>query len=85
MAARAGGDRGSDVSLAARPMQCHRAGDRITQLQYGAGTITACDEVTVTVDFDDYGERTFATVQMQFGHANRTAPVRRVIRSRKKP
>lgn len=36
-------------------------GDRVTQSQYGAGTIVEANERQTVIDFDDYGLRTFST------------------------
>ena len=36
-------------------------GDRVTQSQYGAGTILEANERHTVIDFDDYGLKTFST------------------------
>jgi hypothetical protein len=36
-------------------------GDRVSQAQYGHGTVTRADEYHTSIDFDDHGPRTFST------------------------
>lgn len=65
-------------------MTKHSIGERVAQLQYGAGTITAIDEFRTTIDFDDHGVKTFVTAQVRLRHSNRTAPLRHRIVSRRR-
>jgi hypothetical protein len=51
-------------------------GDRVSQLTYGAGTITAANEYHTVIDFDDHGSRTFSTPLVQLEPSNTAAPVK---------
>jgi hypothetical protein len=51
-------------------------GDRVSQQQYGAGTVTAVNEYHTVIDFDEHGTRTFATAMVQLERSSTTAPVR---------
>ena len=42
-------------------MRLFTIGDRVSQQQYGAGTVAASNEYHTTIDFDEHGPRTFAT------------------------
>ena len=42
-------------------MRLFLIGDRVSQQQYGPGTVAAANEYHTTVDFDEHGSRTFAT------------------------
>ena len=43
------------------PVRLFSIGDRVSQPQYGAGTVAAANEYHTTIDFDEHGPRTFAT------------------------
>jgi hypothetical protein len=51
-------------------------GDRVSQPQYGAGTITAVDEHHTVIDFDEHGPRTFSTPLVKLERSSTIAPVR---------
>lgn len=51
-------------------------GDRVSQTQYGAGTITGVNEYHTVIDFDDHGPRTFSTPMVQLERSSTLAPVR---------
>jgi hypothetical protein len=51
-------------------------GDRVSQPQYGAGTVAAANEYHTTVDFDDHGPRTFATSIVKLERSTTLAPPR---------
>jgi hypothetical protein len=51
-------------------------GDRVSQPQYGAGTVAAANEYHTTIDFDDHGPRTFATPLVKLERSATTAPER---------
>lgn len=57
-------------------MRVFAIGDRVSQPQYGAGTVTAANEYHTTIDFDDHGLRTFATAQVKLERSMTAAPVR---------
>ena len=42
-------------------MRGYAIGDRVSQPQYGTGTIRLVDEYHTVIDFDDHGIRRFAT------------------------
>lgn len=59
-------------------------GDRVTQPQYGAGTITAVDDSRTVIEFDEHGTRMFATSIVMLERSATPAPVR-AARTRRKP
>jgi hypothetical protein len=58
-------------------------GDRVSQPQYGAGTITAVDEHHTVIDFDEHGPRTFSTPLVKLERSSTIAPVRTKAAKRK--
>ncbi len=60
-------------------------GDRVTQPQYGAGTITSVDESRTVIEFDEHGTRTFATSIVVLERTATPAPVRAARGRRKAP
>jgi hypothetical protein len=58
-------------------------GDRVSQPQYGAGTVAAANEYHTTIDFDDHGPRTFATPIVKLERSTTAAPVRAKATRRK--
>lgn len=42
-------------------MRMYSVGDRVSQSQYGDGTITVANDHHTVIDFDAHGARTFAT------------------------
>ena len=57
-------------------MHRYSVGDRVSQLQYGAGTITAVNERHTTIAFDDHGSRTFITAMVRLEPSDTVAPVK---------
>lgn len=57
-------------------MRPFAVGDRVTQPQYGAGTITAVNEYHTVIDFDEHGPRTFSTAMVRLERSSTAAPVR---------
>lgn len=57
-------------------MRVFSIGDRVSQPQYGAGTVAAANEYHTTIDFDDHGPRTFATPLVKLERSMTPAPVR---------
>jgi hypothetical protein len=55
-------------------MPLYAAGDRVTQPQYGDGTVTSANEYHTVVDFDAHGPRTFATPRVQLAPTTSVAP-----------
>jgi hypothetical protein len=56
-------------------MKQYAKGDRVVQLQYGAGTVTDANERHTTIDFDEHGVRVFSTPIVKLERT--TAPVNR--------
>lgn len=63
-------------------MHRYSVGDRVSQSQYGPGTITAVDERHTIIYFDDHGSRTFVTAMVQLEASATEKPVK-VKRARK--
>lgn len=55
-------------------MRLFSIGDRVSQPQYGAGTVAAANEYHTTIDFDDHGPRTFATSIVKLERSTTLAP-----------
>ncbi len=49
-------------------------GDRISQPQYGTGTVRLVDEYHTVIDFDEHGIRRFSTPMVQLEHSNTVEP-----------
>ena len=64
-------------------MRLFSIGDRVSQAQYGAGTVTAVNEIHTTIDFDEHGSRTFSTPMVKL-EPSATAPPVRTKPSRRK-
>ena len=58
-------------------------GDRVSQPQYGAGTITVVDDRHTVIDFDEHGPRTFSTALVKLERSDTAAPVRTKTTRRK--
>lgn len=57
-------------------MRLFTIGDRVSQPQYGAGTVAASNEYHTTIDFDEHGPRTFATPIVKLERSSTVAPPR---------
>ena len=51
-------------------------GDRVSQSQYGPGTVTAVDERHTTIAFDEHGTRTFVTTIVKLEASDTEKPVK---------
>jgi hypothetical protein len=51
-------------------------GDRVSQSQYGAGTVTAVDERHTIIVFDEHGSRTFVTAIVKLEASDTEKPVK---------
>jgi hypothetical protein len=58
-------------------------GDRVSQAQYGHGTVSAVNEYHTRIDFDEHGLRTFMTSRVSLEPSDTLAPVK-AKRTRKK-
>jgi hypothetical protein len=66
-------------------MRIYAAGDRVTQSQYGPGTVTDANERYTVIDFDNHGIRRFITSVVRLESTTEPAPVRPKRAARKKP
>jgi len=57
-------------------VRVYSTGDRVSQPQYGDGTVTTANEFHTVIDFDEHGLRTFATPLVKLERASTEAPVR---------
>ena len=57
-------------------MRVFTPGDRVTQPQYGHGTVTRANEYHTWIDFDDHGPRTFSTVHSHLEPSETPAPIK---------
>ncbi|NOT27903.1 MAG: hypothetical protein HOP16_17605 [Acidobacteria bacterium] len=55
-------------------MRLFSIGDRVSQPQYGPGTVAAINEFHTTVNFDDRVLRTFATSIVKLERSSTVAP-----------
>jgi hypothetical protein len=58
-------------------------GNRVTQPDYGSGTITSTDERYTVIEFDNHGRRVFVTDMVTLGKSDEPAPDRPAKRTRK--
>jgi hypothetical protein len=66
-------------------MRSFAKGDRVTQPQYGAGTITDVNERHTVIDFDEHGTRTFVTSMVTLESTAEPAPARAKSARAKRP
>jgi hypothetical protein len=59
-------------------------GDRISQAQYGTGTIRLVDEYHTVIDFDEHGLRRFSTALVKLQPSDTVEPGKPAKRTRKK-
>lgn len=57
-------------------MRIYSTGDRVSQSQYGHGTVTTANEYHTVIDFDEHGSRTFATPLVRLERSSTAAPVK---------
>lgn len=65
-------------------MRAYTKGDRVSQPQYGAGTITDVTDRYTVIDFDEHGVRTFVTSLVTLEATNAPAPTDRPRRTARK-
>jgi len=63
----------------------YSVGDRVSQAQYGHGTITARNDHHTVIDFDEHGCRTFATRLVRLERSSTSAPSKPVRAKRRAP
>ena len=57
-------------------MRLFAKGDRVTQPNYGAGTVTEANAYHTVIEFDEHGSRTFVTDRVILEPTNEPAPAR---------
>jgi hypothetical protein len=67
---------GSETRLVEVPMATFKVGDRVTQPNYGDGTITGADDHHIVIDFDGHGVKRFATGLVVLERTSAPAPAR---------
>ena len=65
-------------------MRLYATGDRVSQAQYGSGTITMTNEYHTIIDFDQHGLRTFVTRMVSLEKSSEPAPLRAKRRAQRK-
>ena len=65
-------------------MAVYSTGERVSQLQYGDGTVLTCNEHHTVIDFDAHGSRTFVTSLVRFESCSTVAPEKPVRARRRK-
>jgi hypothetical protein len=66
-------------------MRSHAKGDRVSQPQYGLGTVVDANDRHIIIEFDEHGRRTFVTAMVSLESTSEPAPAkpRRARRSPK--
>ena len=65
-------------------MRLYSVGDRVTQAQYGDGTVSSSDAHHTKIDFDIHGLRTFASSMVSLSPSSTLAPVKAAAPRRKR-
>jgi hypothetical protein len=65
-------------------MRLYAIGDRVSQAQYGDGTVSSVNEYHTKVDFDVHGPRTFASARVVLTPSDTPAPVKAAATRRKR-
>ena len=55
-------------------MKLFAKGSRVSQAQYGSGTVMSSDERYTVIEFDQHGTRRFVTDMVTLGPTNEPAP-----------
>lgn len=55
-------------------MRLYIKGDRVSQPNYGPGTVTSANEYHTVIEFDAHGTRTFATPLVHLEPSSTSAP-----------
>ena len=59
-------------------MRLFTPGDRVSQAQYGHGTVLRANECHTQIEFDDHGPRTFSTLRSHLEESATVAPAKPV-------
>jgi hypothetical protein len=70
------GYHGSETRLVEVQMATFKVGDRVTQPNYGDGTIAGADDHHIVIDFDGHGVKRFATSLVVLERTSAPAPAR---------
>ena len=65
-------------------MKLFAKGNRVTQANYGAGTVTSSDERYTIIEFDNHGRRVFITDMVTLAKTDEPAPNKPAKGKRKK-
>lgn len=65
-------------------MSKYKAGARVSQGQYGPGTVIESDQHHTVIDFDDHGVRKFVTMMVELESSTVAAPVKTKRRATRK-
>ena len=66
-------------------MRLYQPGDRVSQTQYGHGTVIKADQYHTRIDFDAHGLRTFSTGRVTTLEPSDTVAPPKPARQRRKP
>jgi hypothetical protein len=72
------------VSIQEADVRGYTIGDRVSQPQYGNGTVRLVDEHHTVIDFDEHGLRRFATAMVKLERSTTLEPDKPPKRTRKK-
>ena len=64
-------------------MKLYSVGDRVSQAQYGDGTVSSANEYHVRIDFDLHGLRTFASSRVALERTTTLAPIKAVSKRKR--
>jgi hypothetical protein len=64
-------------------VRLYAAGDRVSQPQYGDGTVISTNEHHTVIEFDEHGTRTFSTRLVRLERSSTAAPSRKPKPARK--
>jgi len=64
-------------------MRLFAKGDRVTQPNYGAGTVTEANAYHTVIEFDEHGVRTFVTDRVMLEPTSEPAPARAKSRGKR--
>ncbi len=65
-------------------MKLFTKGNRVSQPNYGAGTVVSSDERYTVIEFDNHGRRVFITDMVTLGKTDEPAPAKTTRGRRKK-
>ena len=66
-------------------MKLYAKGSRVTQSDYGSGTVASSDERYTVIEFDNHGRRTFVTDMVVLGKSDEPAPNKPAKAKRRAP